>query len=165
VRTPVTGEALGAFLEHFERIVKEPIPAEELAAAHRYLADSFPLQIETADRVADLLADLRVYGLPDDYWDSFRTMIRKVSVNDALTAAKTYIHPESLVIVVVGTAAEIVPQLEKYGPVRVVDAEGKQLRSGTQPAEGQKPAAQESPAKGKQPAAKPAPSTPAPATP
>ena len=115
--------------------------------------------------MADLLADLRVYGLPDDYWDSFRTMIRKVSVNDALTAAKAYIHPESLVIVVVGTAAEIVPQLEKYGPVRVVDAEGKQLRSGAQPAESAKPATQESPAKGKQPAAKPAPSAPAPATP
>jgi zinc protease len=165
VRTPVTGEAVGAFLEHFERIVKEPVPEAELDAAHRYLADSFPLQIETADRVADLLADLRVYGLPEDYWDSFRSMIRKVSVSDALTAAKTYIHPESLVIVVVGTAAEIVPQLEKYGPVRVVDAEGKQLRSGTPPADSAKAPAQESPAKPGQPAAKPAPSAPAPATP
>jgi zinc protease len=159
VRTPVTGEAVGAFLEHFDRIIKEPAPEPELSAAHRYLADSFPLQIETADRVADLLADLRVYGLPADYWDSFRTMIRKVSANDALAAARSYIHPESLVIVVVGKAADIVPALEKYGPVRVVDADGKQLRSATPTAEadGQKPTpANEKAAKAKPAAEKPA---------
>ena len=54
-----------------------------LDAAHRFLADSFPLQIETADRVAELVSDLRVYGLPDDYWDSFRSNIRKVSASAA----------------------------------------------------------------------------------
>jgi zinc protease len=164
VRTPVTGEAVGAFIEHFERIVKEPVPEGELESAHRYLADSFPLQIETGDRVADLLADLRVYGLPSDYWDSFRTMIRKVSVDDALKAAKAYVHPESMLIVVVGKAADIVPQLEKYGPVRVVDADGKQLRSAA-PAAQTGASAAEPAAKAKKTAEKPAGSAPSPATP
>jgi predicted Zn-dependent peptidase len=165
VRTPVTGEAVGAFLEHFERIVKEPVPEGELDAAHRYLADSFPLQIETADRVADLLADLRVYSLPEDYWDSFRSMIRKVSVNDALAAAKAYIHPDSMVIVVVGTAAEVVPQLEKFGPVRVVDADGKELRRAVKPPQAEQGEKQETPAKTTPPATKSGSPAPAQATP
>jgi zinc protease len=144
VRTQVTGDAVAGFFEHFDRIIKDAPPAAELDAAHRYLADSFPLQIETADRVADLLADLRVYNLPADYWDKFRTAIKKVTPEQALTAARAHIHPESLVLVVVGTAADVVPMLEKFGPVRVVDVNGKVLRDpkAGDKAAAEKPAAQ-----------------------
>ncbi len=136
VRNPVTGEALDAFFEHLERITTEAPPAEELRAAHRYLADSFPLQIETADRIADLVADLRIYGLPDDYWDSFRSAIRGVSADAALAAAKAYIHPNNELVVIVGKAAEIVPMLEKHGPVEVVDVNGQPIKAKLEPAQG-----------------------------
>jgi predicted Zn-dependent peptidase len=147
VRTQVTGEALAGFFEHLDRIVKEPAPQPELEAAHRFLADSFPLQIETGDRIAELLADLRVYGLPEGYWDTYRSAIRQVSADDALKAAKANIHPERDLVVVVGRAAEIVPMLEKFGPVRVVDTEGVALK----------------PSAAAPPAAAPAPAAPAPA--
>ncbi|HEX6245714.1 MAG TPA: pitrilysin family protein, partial [Polyangiales bacterium] len=98
VRTPVTGEAVSAFFEHLDRIVKEAPPTAELEAAHRFLADSFPLQIETADRIAELLADLRVYGLPEGYWDTFRSSIKQVGADAALKAAQANIHPESEVV-------------------------------------------------------------------
>ena len=152
VRTPVTGEAVSAFFDHLARIVNEPVPTPELEAAHRFLADSFPLQIETADRIAELLADLRVYGLPEGYWDTFRSGIRKVAPADALKAAQSYIHPESEVIVVVGRAAAVVPMLEKIGPVRVVDVEGVQLKPSAPAAPGAPPAPRATLA----PAAKPA---------
>jgi zinc protease len=155
VRTPVTGEAIGAFLEHLDRIVKEPAPQDELVNAHRYLADSFPLQIETAEQVAALVADLRVYGLPANYWDDFRSAIKKVSPEQALSAARAHIRPDSAVFVVVGKAAEVVPMLQKYGPVRVVDVEGKPVRASDAP-----PAAAPAAAA---PAAKPGASAPAPA--
>lgn len=128
VRTQVTDDAMQGFFEHLERIVKEPAPQAELEDAHRFLANSFPLQIETAARVADLVSDLRVYGLPADYWDSFRSNIRKVTPAEALKAAQTYIHPNQEVIVVVGKAADVVPMLEKYGPVSVVDVNGEVIR-------------------------------------
>jgi zinc protease len=154
VRTPVTGEAMAGFYEHLERIVKEATPERELADAQRFLADSFPLQIETADRVAELVSDLRVYGLPDGYWDSFRSSIRKVTADDALKAAQTYIHPESNVVVVVGKAADVVPVLEKYGPVTVVDVEGEVIRHPNPSPAAASPA----------PTPVPAPPAPAPAT-
>jgi zinc protease len=157
VRTPVTGEAVSAFFEHLQRIVKEAPPTEELEAAHRFLADSFPLQIETADRIAELLADVRVYGLPEGYWDTFRSSIKQVSADGALKAAQANIRPDSEVIVVVGRAAEIVPVLEKLGPVRVVDTEGQPLKPSA-------PAAAPAPA-ASQPPAPPAPAAPAPPKP
>jgi zinc protease len=159
VRTQVTGDALAGFFEHLERIVKEPAPQPELEAAHRFLADSFPLQIETADRIAELLADLRVYGLPEGYWDTFRSAIRQVDAQGELKAAQANIHPESEVVIVVGRAAEIVPVLEKLGPVKVVDIEGAPLKPSAPAAA---PAA--TPAAEAKPAPAPAAPVPVPAT-
>lgn len=127
VRTEVTDEAMKAFFEHLDAIVTSPPPEEELAAAHRYLADSFPLAIETPARIGDLVADLRLFGLPDDYWDTFRSKIREVSAQEAHEAAKTFVHPERAVVVVVGRAADVVPAVSKLGNVRVVDVDGEPL--------------------------------------
>ncbi len=143
VRNPVTGDAVDAFFEHLDRITSQAPPGEELAAAHRYLADSFPLQIETPGQIANLVADLRIYGLPDDYWDGFRSAIRSVTAEDALAAAKAHIHPESELVVIVGKAAEIAPMVSKYGPVEVVDVEGNPIKANqAAPAQGERPAAE-----------------------
>jgi hypothetical protein len=158
VRTEVTQQAVDGFFEHLGEIVKSPPPPAELAAAQRYLADSFPLAIETADRIADLVADLRLYGLPDDYWDTFRSSIRKVTPEDALAAARQFIQPDQSVLVVVGRAADVVPALQKLGTVRVVDVDGNPLTN-AKPAEpaAANPAAQPPP--GSAPAAPSAPAT------
>jgi len=124
VRNAVTAEAMSAFMEHLDRIVRDAPPAEELGNAQRFLSDSFPLRIETPGKIADLVAQLRIYGLPDDYWDTFRTQIRAVTAEQALAAAHQYIHPESAVIVVVGKAAEVAEPLRLYGDVTIVSPEG-----------------------------------------
>ena len=72
VRTEVTTEAIGAFFDHLELINREPAGAQELANARRYLGDSFPLQVDTPGKLADLVTELRVYGLPADYWTNYR---------------------------------------------------------------------------------------------
>ncbi len=128
VRNEVTTEAMGAFFEHLERIVSEPAPEEELANAHRYLSDRFPLTIDTPGKIAYLVADLRVYGLPDDYWDTYRTSIREVTAAEALAAAREDIKPDRALIVVVGKAAEIAAPLTAFGPVTVYDTSGEEVR-------------------------------------
>lgn len=125
VRTEVTAQALEAFEEHLTRIRQSAPPREELANAHQYLSDSFPLKIETAGSIAGLVAELRLYGLPDGYWDDYRSRIRKTTAEEALKAAKSYIKPDQSVIVVVGNAGEIGESLRRFGPVTVVDAQGK----------------------------------------
>ena len=127
VRNEVTEQAMSAFLEHLDRIVKEAPPQQELANAKQYLSDSFPLQIDTPGKIAAMVAETRIFSLPDDYWDSFRSEIRNVKAEEALEAAKEHIQPDKALVVVVGRAAEIAPALKKYGPVKVVDANGKAL--------------------------------------
>ncbi len=127
VRNQVTAEAVAGFFEHLDRIVAEPPPAEELDAAQRYLSDSFPLQIETASRIAYMVQQLRVFDLPSDYWDNYRSSIRSVTPDQAHEAAAAYIRPNRALVVAVGRAADIVEPLRRYGPVRVVDTDGREV--------------------------------------
>jgi zinc protease len=125
VRNEVTAQAMKAFVNHLERITSELVPAGELADAKRLLIDSFPLHIETPGEIAALVSELRTYGFPDNYWDGFRTEIQAVTAEQALAAAKKYIQPSKALIVVVGKAAAVKPFLDPYGPVKVLDTEGK----------------------------------------
>jgi predicted Zn-dependent peptidase len=69
------------------------------------------------------LEQLVVFGLPDDWYDVYRTNIRAVSSADVHAAAKAYLHPEQLQFVIVGDAAAIRDPLEalELGPVGVHD--------------------------------------------
>lgn len=127
VRNEVTADAMAGFMEHLDRITREAPPADELLDAQRYLSDSFPLDIETPARVAYMVEALRVFGLPDDYWDTFRTSIREVTAEQSHAAAREYIRPDRALIVAVGKAADIVEPLRRYGPVRVIDNEGGEV--------------------------------------
>ncbi|MCA9600961.1 MAG: pitrilysin family protein [Polyangiales bacterium] len=124
VRNAVTKEAVAGMFEHLDRIVTESVPDGELTEAKRNITDSFPLQIETASNVLDMVADLRLFSLPDNYWDTYRSEISKVTPAEALAAAKKYIHPNAAVIVVVGKAADVIEPLRAYGNVTVVDTRG-----------------------------------------
>jgi zinc protease len=127
VRNEVTQQAMAGFMEHLERIVRDAPPAAELTDAKRYLSDSFPLDIETAGRVASMVDVLRIFNLPDDYWGTYRTSIGQVTPAQAHAAAREYIHPERVLIVAVGKAADIVGPLRRYGPVRVIDNNGRDV--------------------------------------
>ncbi len=125
VRTEVTEEAVGAFFEHLERINREPAEPEELLNAKRYLSDSFPLKVDTPGKLADLVVELRTFGLPDDYWDRYRQAIRKTSGSEAQYVARNYIRPDDSLVVIVGQAADFAQSLQKYGPVTVVSPDGE----------------------------------------
>jgi len=125
VRTEVTTEAVGAFFEHLERIHREPANPDELQNAKRYLSDSFPLKVDTPGKLLELVVELRVFGLPDDYWDHYRERIRQTSASEASYVAREYIRPKSTLVVVVGQAADFARSLQQFGPVTVVSPDGE----------------------------------------
>lgn len=116
-----SGLAMEAFMEHLERITTEAPSADEVRDATQYLSDSFPLSIDTIGRVAWMVGYLRVFGLPDDYWDTYRSAIRAVTPEAALAAARAHIDPANALVVVVGDADLVAPAMRRWGPVRVID--------------------------------------------
>ena len=109
-----TVPAMDAFMEHLTRIVGEEVPTEELGHAEQFLSDSFPLYIDTPARLAWMVAELRTFGLPDDYWDGYRSQIRAVTSAEALRAAQAHIHPDTAIVVVVGDASVVAEPLRRY---------------------------------------------------
>ena len=125
VRTEVTTEAIGAFMEHLQKIVAESPSAEEMQTAKRYLSDSFPLAIDTPGKIAARIADLRIYDLPEGYWDGYPTQVRAVTPAQAHAALRAHLHPERALIVIVGEAAAFAEDLRRWGAVTIVSTDGE----------------------------------------
>jgi zinc protease len=104
VQSDVTAPALGEILFEIERIRTQKISVEELSLARDYLDGVFPIRYETTAAIASALATLVIYGLPPDYYDSYRQNIRAVTVDAVLEAAVAHLHSDRLQTVVVGDA-------------------------------------------------------------
>jgi zinc protease len=114
-QTAVTDSAVVEFLRELRRIRDERPADEEVEKAKRYVALSFPAEFETTTDVAARIAELVIYQLPGDFYDTFVEDVNGVTADDVQAAARSYLDPESVVIVVVGDAAKIRPGLERLG--------------------------------------------------
>jgi zinc protease len=130
VKSDVTDAAARETLAEVDRMRAEPVAADELSLATSYLDGVFPIRYETTAAVATALANLVIYGLPDDYFDTYRTNVRAVSAAAVHEAARRHLHPDQLQIVVVGDPAVVREPLEAldFGPVMVHDPEESELR-------------------------------------
>jgi predicted Zn-dependent peptidase len=121
-QTPKAAEAVAALLEHLQQMAVTAPTQAELETATRYLADSFVFRLETVGSVAELVSQLYVLGLPDDYYDEYRAALRELDVS-AVSAAAGRRYRATPVIVVAGDAATLGPALAEFGPVAVLDPE------------------------------------------
>ena len=112
VQTEVTGNAITETLKEIDRMRAEEIDQSELSLATSYLEGVFPIRYETTAAIAAALANMITFGLPEDYYDTYRSKISSVTTGDVLNAAKTYVDPSRLQIVVVGDVATLKPQIE-----------------------------------------------------
>lgn len=126
VRSDVTGAAVREVLTEIDRIREAPVNEDELSLATAYLDGVFPIRFETTAAVATALANLQIFGLPDDHYDRYRDVVRAMTRDRVFTAAREHLHPERLQIVVVGDPAVVLGPLAELsdGPVDVRDTAG-----------------------------------------
>ena len=84
-----------------------PVSDDELSQAKKYLTGSFPLRLDSNAEIAGLLAQIEFYGLGHDYIDQYAEHINAVTTADVQRVAREYLHPDKLILVVVGQAAEV----------------------------------------------------------
>lgn len=121
VATDVAGAAVRETIGEIRRVQEDLVGRSELADTKSYLRGIFVQQLQTIDDIAFRLATLAVYGLPDDYFDTYLRDIEGVSRETLLELAREFLHPDQLAIVAVGPADSLRPQLEPFGPVTVWD--------------------------------------------
>ncbi len=115
VQSEVTAAAIGETLKEVDRMRAEEITTDELTLATSYLEGVFPIRYETTESIASALANLVTFGLPEDYYDTYRANIASVTPADVLDAARVHVKPEQLQISVVGNPGLIQASIQELG--------------------------------------------------
>jgi zinc protease len=98
-RADRAGETLAVIDKEIHRLAGEGPTAEELAKAKAYLNGSFVLNLDTSSKIAALLVQLQLDGLPIDYFTRRPDMINAVTLEDARRVAKRLLDGGMLVTV------------------------------------------------------------------
>jgi zinc protease len=130
VRTNVTDSAVAEMVREFRRIVTEPVPQEELQSALYNMVGSFPSSVQTVQGLAQRMQTVLLYGLPADYYGSFRERVTAVTPQDIARVAREKLTPDALTIVVAGDLAQIEQPIRalNLGTVEVWDPSGNKIR-------------------------------------
>jgi zinc protease len=115
VQTEVTADALREMVEILTHM-RDAAPDEaELLETRDFLVGVFPLRFETSGGVAMAIEPVAVYGLPDDYWQTYRQHLEAVGTDGVLAAARDLLQPDQLLMVAVGDAGQIRADIEALG--------------------------------------------------
>lgn len=119
VRSDVTAPAAEQLFKELDGIHSKPLTDAELRMAKDSIVRSLPGSFEAAQGVNAQLADLWLFGLPQDYYTKLPAQIEAVTSADAQAAAEKYVHPENLLVIAVGDKSKIEGGLKdlKLGPV------------------------------------------------
>ena len=111
VTTAATGPALSEIYAEIDRLRREPPGEAELKGMQNYRAGVFVLQNATRGALINQLAFLDLHGLPDDYLTNFVQNLYAITPEQVSAAARTYIRPDDMTLVIVGDLKAIRSQL------------------------------------------------------
>ncbi|MCD4750569.1 MAG: insulinase family protein [Thermoanaerobaculales bacterium] len=100
---------------------------DEVTTSRSSFVETFPRRFESASRTVDLFARGELLGRPSGYWTTYRDTFAKVTANDIRDAMKKDLHPEAMVMLVVGNIEEIMAghpdheaRLTDFGPIHTL---------------------------------------------
>lgn len=126
VETDKTKESLEELSKELHGIRGDrPATAAELARVKNTETLRLPGSRETIGQLSAAIEELVRYNLPDDYYETFASKVREVSLGEVSKAADEVVQPDHLVWIVVGDRAKIEAGVRELalGDVRVLDAQ------------------------------------------
>ena len=116
VQTDKTKESLAEVAKELRDIRGDrPATDGELARVKNSETLRLPGSRETIGQVAASIEELVGYGLPDNYYDTYASKIREVSLGDTSRAASEVVEPDHMMWVVVGDRAKIETGVRELG--------------------------------------------------
>jgi len=128
VQTKVTKDAVFELAKEFRELATtRPLSDEELAFNKVSLIQQFPQAFETMNDMVGGLYSMVNQGLAMDYWQTYQSRISAIDAATVQAAIGKYVHPDALVIVVVGDKASIEPGLKELNLGDVVSIDPSTL--------------------------------------
>jgi zinc protease len=139
-KSETTWEALLASVDEIRRMKAEGPTVLELDKAKGFYAGSYPFKLQTAAGVANALVAAELHGLGAGYVRELPLRLAGVDQAAAKAAAAELLHPDTMLVVLVGKAAAIEPQIkgkgiayEKIGFKEPISAAARAAAAGTKP--------------------------------
>jgi zinc protease len=130
VRTSATDSALVEAIGEYRRMVTETVPGPEFQGMVNNLVASFPSSVQSVQALTGRLQNLIVWGLPLDFYATYRERLAAVTSDDVRKVATSRLTPDNLIVVVAGDVSKIEAPIRarNLGAVEVWDANGNKLR-------------------------------------
>ena len=122
-KTESTAKAITLMRDIITGMTTAPVTDQELALAKDSIVNSFLFGFTRPDVIVNQQARLEYYAYPQGYLENYRNRIARVTKEDVLRAARQYLHPGAIVLMVVGNPDKLDKPLSTFGPVRELKLE------------------------------------------
>ncbi len=85
----------------------DTVTDEELTVSKNQAIETFPKSFSSAAQTVSVFAIDELLGRSHDYWMNYRDKVKAVNANDIREAFQKKVHPEKMIVLVVGNIGEI----------------------------------------------------------
>ena len=119
-KAATTVKAIGLIKGIISDMTLHTVSDEEISLARESIINSFIFAFTSPASVVAQQARLEYYGYPKGYLENYRKNIARVTKGDVLRVARKYLHPDKMVLVIVGDEKKFDKPLSTFGEVRHV---------------------------------------------
>jgi len=113
-------ETTNLFIEEINKIKDNLVEETELANTKEALINGFVFRFENSVGVLEQFMFREHIGLPDNYLESYRDNVMKVTREDIKRVAQEYLQTEKFVLVIVGDSMKFDKPLSEFGTVNEI---------------------------------------------
>ncbi|MEM7612980.1 MAG: insulinase family protein, partial [Pseudomonadota bacterium] len=127
VQTDKTADSIAEMRRELRDYLNDnPASESELSRVREGNTLSLPGRWETIGAVSGSLAEMVRFDLPDDYWNTFATRTRALTVDDIMAQAQRTLKPDNMIWVVVGDRSKIEQDIIDLGigDIQYIDTDG-----------------------------------------
>ncbi len=131
VQSDKTKESMAEIAKELGAIVKDkPVTQEELAKTKKQQVLELAGNWETGGAVAGSVAEIVIFGLPDDYYETYSARVKELELPHVRQATDTVLSLDRMVWVVVGDLAKIEAGVRElgFGEIRHITPDGKLIQ-------------------------------------
>ncbi|MBK8165475.1 MAG: insulinase family protein [bacterium] len=114
-------KATTAILAEIQRMVTEPVTAEELERAKDNILNSEVFSYDSKREILDRLVMFERFGYPADFLQTYLEQVRALTPQAVLAATQAAWHPERMSILAVGNYEDFDGDFSTFGAVNMVD--------------------------------------------
>jgi zinc protease len=114
-------DAIAALKEEIRGMIGSPATDDEMKHAKESILNSLIFNYDSRAGILSQQMTYAYYGLAENYLETYRSNIEKVTKDDVARVASKYLHPDDLTLLVVGRAADFPKPLDTLGKVSTVD--------------------------------------------